>query len=150
MSTTSTKTSITIIIIVSLSLSLCGCCCENHNSGGNSLKLGGIYQAVLGGALIGGIVGYQSDETGEGVAVGAAICGVGELLRQTDELARKEKKHKEQENERTESVIVEIHNSNGSITPVKLKKENSHYIGPKGERYEELPTDEQLKPIYGL
>jgi len=150
MNTTSTKTSVTIILIVSLLLNICGCCSENHNNGGNSLQLSSIYGAALGGALIGGIIGYQSDETGEGVAVGAAILGVGELLRQTDELARKEKKHREHEDESEDPIVVEIHNSNGSITPVKLKKEDSHYIGPKGERYDQLPTEEQLKPIYGL
>jgi len=33
---------------------------------------------------------------------------------------------------------------------VTLKKKGDSYIGPKGERYDELPTEEQLKPIYGL
>jgi hypothetical protein len=148
MDLTSTKTSISIILVVSLLLGLCGCCSENHNNSGNRLELSSIYGAALGGALIGGIIGHQSDETGEGVAIGAAVLGVGELLRQTDNLARKE--HREHEDESAEPVVIEIHNSNGSVTPVKLKKENSHYIGPKGERYEELPTEEQLKPIYGL
>jgi len=146
----SVKTSVPIILIVSLVLSLCGCCSENRSNSGEGLRLSSIYGAALGGALIGGIIGYQSDETGEGAALGAAVLGVGELLRQTDELARKEKKNKEPYNECDETVIIEIHNSNGSITPVKLKKENSHYIGPKGERYEQMPTEEQLKPIYGL
>jgi len=149
MDATSTKTSVTIILIVSLLLNLCGCCSENQSNGDNGLKLSPIYGAALGGALIGGIIGYQSDETGEGVAVGAAVLGVGEFLRQVDELARKEREH-EDEDECEEPVVIEIHNSNGSITPVKLKKEGSAYIGPKGERYEELPTAEQLKPVYGL
>ena len=148
MDLTSTKTSVSIILIVSLLLSLCGCCGENHNNGGNRLELSSIYGAALGGALIGGIIGHQSDETGEGVAIGAAVLGVGEFLRQADNLARKE--HREHEGESAEPVVIEIHNSNGSVTPVKIKKENSHYIGPKGERYEDLPTEEQLKPIYGL
>jgi hypothetical protein len=144
------KTSVTIILILSLLLNLCGCCSENCNEDKNGLQLSSIYGAALGGALIGGIIGYQSDETGEGVAVGATLFGVGELLRQTDELARKERKQKEHEDGCEEPVVIEIHNSNGSVTPVKLKRENSHYIGPKGERYEQMPTEEQLKPIYGL
>lgn len=149
MKTTPQKTTVVILLVVSLVLGLCGCCSENQSDGDNGLKLSPIYGAVLGGALIGGIVGHQSDETGEGVAIGAAVFGVGELLRQTDELARKERKHEEKD-ECEEQVVIEIHNSNGSITPVKLRKDGSAFIGPKGERYEELPTEEQLKPIYGL
>ena len=149
MKTTSQKTSVVILLVVSLVLGLCGCCSECQSDGDNGLKLSPIYGAALGGALIGGIIGYQSDETGEGVAIGAAILGVGELLRQTDELARKERKH-EDKDECEKQVVIEIHNSNGSVTPVELKKEGSIYIGPKGERYEQLPTEEQLKPIYGL
>ncbi len=103
-------------------------------------------KAAIGGAIIGGIVGYQSDEPGEGAAVGAVVLGVGQLLHELDQV-HQEKEHKRKEKEQ---VVVEIHNDNGSITPVKLKKEGSGYIGPKGERYEELPTEEQLKPIYGL
>jgi len=33
---------------------------------------------------------------------------------------------------------------------VVLKKKGSIYVGPNGERYEQLPTEEQLKPVYGL
>lgn len=149
MKTTPKKTSVVILLVVSLILGLCGCCSENQSDGDNGLKLSPIYGAALGGALIGGIIGYQSDETGEGVAVGAVILGVGEFLRQVDELACKEREH-EDEDECEEQVVIEIHNSNGSITPVKLKKDGSAYIGPKGERYEELPSAEQLKEVYGL
>jgi hypothetical protein len=149
MKTTSQKTPVVILFVVSLILGLCGCCCENQSDCDNGLKLNSIYGAALGGAVIGGIIGHQSDETGEGAAVGAVILGVGELLRQTDEQAHKEWEH-EDKGECDEPVVIEIHNSNGSITPVKLKKEGSAYIGPKSERYEELPTEEQLKPIYGL
>ncbi|MGB2862565.1 MAG: glycine zipper family protein [Sedimentisphaerales bacterium] len=142
------KTSVVILLVVSLVPGLCGCCSENQSDCDNGLKLSPIYESTLWGALIGGIVGYQSDETGEGAAVGAAIFGVGELLKQSDR-HHKEKEHKDKD-ECVEEVVVEIRNSNGSITPVELKKEGSIYIGPKGERYEQLPTEEQLKPIYGL
>ncbi|MHC4508909.1 MAG: glycine zipper family protein, partial [Planctomycetota bacterium] len=120
----------------------------HEHEGNGGLKLNPIYTQALTGALIGGIVGYQSEEPGEGAAVGAALLGVGELLHQMDrEHREKEHKHKDC---CPEQVVVEIHNDNGSITPVKLKKEGSTYIGPKGERYEQLPTEEQLKPVYGL
>lgn len=149
MKTSPYKASVVILLVVSLVLGLCGCCSENQSDCEDGLKLTPIYGAALGGALIGGIIGHQSDETKEGVAVGAVVLGVGELLSQLDEMAREEKEH-EDEDECNEPVVIEIHNSNGSITPVKLKRDGTAYIGPKGERYEELPTEEQLKPIYGL
>jgi hypothetical protein len=47
-------------------------------------------------------------------------------------------------------VTVNITNSNGSITPVRLRKQGVGYVGPRGEYYDKLPTEEQLKPIYGF
>ena len=145
---------VAVVFLASSVLVLCGGCCSNCSNDSDcrficwNVPLDSVSCAAVGGAIIGGVIGYQSDETGEGIAVGAAICGVGQLLDEIDEESRKrEKKHKE---ERAEQVIVEIHNSNGSITPVKLKKKGNTYIGPKGEFYEELPTEEQLRPIYGL
>lgn len=149
MNTTIIKNSVTIVLIVSLVLSLGGCGSENHNKDGNGLKLSTIYGAALGGALIGGIIGHQSDETSEGVTLGAVVLGVGEFLRQTDELARKQRKHEDGDGD-VEKVIVEIHNENGSVTPVELTRDGTSYIGPKGEYYTDLPTEEQLKPVYGL
>jgi hypothetical protein len=48
------------------------------------------------------------------------------------------------------TVIVNITNSNGSITPVTLQRSGNVWIGPKGEQYLSIPTAEQLKPIYGM
>ena len=115
------KNTITIILIVSLVLSLGGCGSENHKKQGSGLKLSTIYGAALGGALIGGIIGHQSDETSEGVTLGAVVLGVGEFLRQTDELARKQRRHEEEDGD-VKKVIVEIHNENGSVTPVELEE----------------------------
>jgi len=148
MKTTTQNRLVAVILILSLVLTVCGGC----NEGNGSIKLSPIYSSALMGALVGGIVGYQSDEPGEGAAVGAAIFGVGALLGEMDH-AQKGNGQWTSTRENPEcpkQVIVDIHNDNGSITPVKLKEEGGDYIGPKGERYEELPTEEQLKPIYGL
>jgi hypothetical protein len=148
MSNRKTK-SIALVLIASLLLGLCnGCCCENNRSNNGDLKLHPIFEKAIIGAIIGGVIGYQSHEEGEGAAIGAGLFVVGELLEQSDRQQRKKESiHKEKYSEQT---IVEIHNSNGSITPVKLRKKDGSYIGPKGERYEQLPTEEQLKPLYGL
>ncbi|MGD8500400.1 MAG: hypothetical protein PVJ86_07115 [Phycisphaerales bacterium] len=145
---TTVKNTVAIVLAASFVLGLCSGCNSGCSDGGNGLKISPIYESALWGALIGGIVGHQSEEPGEGAAIGAAIFGVGELLKQSDR-HHKEKEHKHKD-ECVEEVVVEIRNSNGSITSVELKKEGSIYIGPKGERYEQVPTEEQLKPLYGL
>ena len=82
MNLTTHKTPIIVAVVLS-SLLLCGC--------NEELRMSDIYGASLGGALVGGIVGYQSHEEGEGAAIGAAICGIGELLDQLDDLKDKDK-----------------------------------------------------------
>jgi len=141
MKTTAKKTPVVIVLIGSLLPVLCGGCGE--------LLMSPIYSSALGGALVGGIIGYQSGEAAAGALLGGAIFGVGELFKQTDELAKEERNQKDKD-EDAKKVIVEIHNSNGSITPVELKKKGCTYIGPKGEHYKQLPTEKQLAPVYGL
>jgi hypothetical protein len=48
-----------------------------------------------------------------------------------------------------DTVTVLVNNSDGTKTSVTLTKDGSKYIGPKGEYYPSLPTEEQLKLIYG-
>ncbi|MDD5747232.1 MAG: hypothetical protein PHO30_08225 [Candidatus Omnitrophica bacterium] len=47
------------------------------------------------------------------------------------------------------TVTVNIPDTKGGYTPVKLKKTANGYIGPQGEYYEQNPTVEQLKVLYG-
>jgi hypothetical protein len=52
-----------------------------------------------------------------------------------------------------ETTVVWITNDNGSKTSVKLDKVRDpagYYVGPRGEYYSVLPTEEQLRPLYGL
>ena len=144
-----TTKSAAIVLIASLLLGLgSGCCCENTHDNCGPLKLHPVFQAAITGAIVGGIVGYQSHEEGEGAAIGAGLFTIGELLSQSDKHHRKkEREHREPQ---PKDVVVEIRNDNGSITPVRLRKKDGGYIGPKGERYDQIPTQEQLKPLYGL
>jgi len=133
---TSAVIAVTLVMVMALSGGCAG------------MKGSEIYGKALGGALIGGIIGYQSDEATAGALMGAAIVGVGEFLHQADRL---EKKNMNKSTDECEGkIFVDVHNSNGSVTPVQIKKKGDVYIGPKGEQYEELPTGEQLKPIYGM
>lgn len=48
------------------------------------------------------------------------------------------------------TVTVWITNSNGSKTSVELTKHGGWYIGPRGEYYDQMPTNEQLRAVYGF
>ncbi len=48
------------------------------------------------------------------------------------------------------SVIVWITNSNGSKTSVKLRRSGPGFIGPRGEWYPSIPTNTQLRVVYGF
>jgi hypothetical protein len=117
-----------------------------------------IFNAAVIGGVVGGIVGHQSDETEAGIAVGATLFGVGAALAEMDKQHHPPSKeahegisdNKQHEESIRETYIIEIHNSNGSVTPVKIRRKGSVYIGPNNERYDELPTEEQLRPVYGL
>lgn len=50
----------------------------------------------------------------------------------------------------SDTLVINVRNSNGSYTPVTLRREGGTYIGPRGERYLSVPTEEQLKAVYGL
>ncbi len=142
------KKTVPVVLIASLVLGLCGCCEEHRNDGGKPLRLSPIYTSAIIGAIVGGVVGHQSDEPGEGAAVGAALFGVGALFGEIDRQHEKiEHKH---DDGCAEEVVIQVRNDNGSTMPIVLKKKGSTYIGPKGEHYEQLPTQEQLKPLYGL
>jgi len=48
-----------------------------------------------------------------------------------------------------QSITINVPNSNGSFTPVKLVKYQDGYIGPQGEYYPGNPTVDQLRVLYG-
>ncbi len=49
----------------------------------------------------------------------------------------------------SETITINVPNTNGSYTPVTLVRRNNGYIGPQGEYYPGNPTVEQLKLLYG-
>ncbi len=130
MKTTFLRTPMVYALIVALGLSLCGC--------SEGLKWHPVYNAALIGGVVGVIVGHQYDEDCQGAAIGAAIGATGCFLKQVDELAA------------AEEVVVEVASENGSIVPVVLKKKEGTYFCPNGERYNTLPSQKELRVIYGL
>ena len=47
-------------------------------------------------------------------------------------------------------VTVWITNSNGSQSSIRLTKSGPGYLGPRGEWYPSMPTNEQLRVVYGF
>jgi uncharacterized protein YcfJ len=104
----------------------------------------------LAGAGIGAIVGHQSGHTAEGALIGGAVgAGGGYMLGNEGD---KKKTQAEMDNLRQEmnTVTVNVTNSNGSVSPVVLRKQGVGYVGPRGEYYNHLPAPEELKPVYGF
>ena len=98
------------------------------------------------GAVAGAIAGNNIDgiSTGEGAVMGGVVGAVaggahGHQNKRINQLERD-----------ANTQIVNVQNSNGSYTPVELRREGSNWIGPKGEVYTNLPTPGQLSQTYGF
>ena len=105
--------------------------------------------ALLGTAVGAGVGALAGGDT-ESALVGAAVGGgVGYIAGNESD---KKKTQQEIAAVRAEQnvVTVWITNSNGSKVPVRLVKDGPGYIGPRGEHYTTLPTEEQLRPVYGF
>ncbi|MBN1125438.1 MAG: hypothetical protein JXA82_10555 [Sedimentisphaerales bacterium] len=105
--------------------------------------------ALLGaaaGAGIGALAGGDTEATLIGAGVGA---GTGYIIGNESD---KKKTRQDIEAVRAEQnvVTVWITNSNNSRIPVRLTKSGPNYVGPQGEIYTTMPTEEQLKMVYGF
>ena len=90
---------------------------------------GAIAGALVGG-LLGGVMGNQQDA----------------MQRQNESVNQRMNSVEAQAN----TTVVNITNSNGSTTPVVLHRSGNQWVGPRGELYNSLPTEAQLKPVYGF
>lgn len=112
------------------------------------------------GALIGQAAGGNTQATLIGAGVGALAGGiVGGVMDKNDEKKADEAKKTTPQPAATapaaspdaNTTTIWLTNSNGSQTPVRLvRNPDGTYTGPKGEVYTQLPTPEQLKPVYGI
>jgi outer membrane lipoprotein SlyB len=109
---------------------------------------------TLAGAGIGAIIGNQCGSTAVGALIGgAAGAGGGYLIGNEGDKKDARNNTTTQINsvrDEANTVVVNVTNSNGSITPVILRRSGNVYIGPKGEQYTTLPTEETLKGLYGI
>jgi hypothetical protein len=113
------------------------------------------------GAGVGQAIGHNTQSTLIGAGVGAAggyMIGNESDKKKTKaemESFQQQNVQMQQQNAQMQqemsTVTINITNSNGSITPVTLRKQGVVYIGPRGETYPTMPTQEQLKQAgYGF
>ncbi len=138
------KRFVTLVVLAAVAVCVmfsAGCETEAQNS------------ALLGTAIGAGVGALAGGDT-EGALIGGAIGGgVGYMAGNESEKKKTQQKTQQQiaNIQAQQNVItVWITNSNGSQTPVKLTKDGPGYIGPRGERYASMPTEEQLKQVYGM
>jgi uncharacterized protein YcfJ len=106
---------------------------------------------ALGGAGIGALIGNASGgHAAGGALIGAGAGALGGYLIGNEMDKSKTKAEMNAVQQEANTVVVNVTNSNGSITPVILRRSGNMYIGPKGEQYMTLPTAETLKPLYGI
>jgi len=101
---------------------------------------------VLAGAGLGQVIGGNAGATILGAAIGGAA---GYMIGNEEDKshARTERVHMRQE---VDYATVNISNSNGSISLVRLRREGIGYVGMRGEYYDHLPTEDELRPVYGF
>ena len=104
---------------------------------------------TIGGAAAGAAVG---DTKGALIGAGVGAVGgglIGNAMDQNNRLDDVEAQAAAA-NQAANTFTVNITNSNGSVTPVVLRRQGNVWVGPRGEQYPAIPTVEQLKPVYGF
>jgi len=132
------ETGIVILIAAAAGL-LTTAGCQNSAQTGAAL-------GVLAGAGLGQAVGHHAGATVIGAAIGGAA---GYIIGNEDDKQRAdmERIHMRQE---MDYVTVNITNSNGSISRVRLWRDGVGYLGTRGEYYDHLPTQDELRLVYGF
>jgi len=131
-------TTILMVAVVSLGLVIAAGCESDAQTG-----------ALIGGAAGAGIGQLAGGDT-EATLIGAAVgSGAGYILGNEGD---KKKAAADRQSIRQEmnTVMVNVTNSNGSVIQVPLTKQGVGYVGPRGEYYDSLPTQDQLRPVYGF
>ena len=133
------KRFVTLTLWASIALALaCTAGCETDAQTG---ALIGTAVGAAAGQAIGGDTKATLIGAGLGAAGGYMIGGEQDKKKTRGEIAAVRAEQN--------TVTVWITNSNGSQTPVKLLKNGPNYIGPGGEHYNGMPTEEDLKKLYG-
>jgi len=105
--------------------------------------------SVIGG-LMGAGVGQLAGRHTESTLIGAAVgTGAGYIIGNESDKAKTQARMYAMQDD-ISSQLVNVRNSNGSIVLVKLRRQGVGWLGPRGEYYPQLPSSEQLRPVYGF
>jgi hypothetical protein len=128
----------TILVVVVVGL-IFTAGCQNEAQTGAAM-------GTAAGAGIGQMAGGDTESTLIGAAIGG---GIGYIIGNESD---KQNAQAERDRLREEAkyVTVNITNSNGSISQVRLRKHGVGYVGTRGEYYSKLPSEDQLRPVYGF
>ena len=102
------------------------------------------------GALSGAGIGQLAGGDSEATLIGAAVGGAAGYIFGNESDKTREQAERAYMREDMRTVAVNMTNSNGSISQVRLKRHGVGYVGTRGEYYRQLPTEDQLRPIYGF
>jgi len=102
------------------------------------------------GALTGAGVGQIAGRNTESTLIGAAVGGTAGYMLGNESDRKKAQVERAYLREQTDYVTINITNSNSSVSQVRLRKQGVGYVGTRGEYYNHLPTEEQLRPVYGF
>jgi len=134
------KKLMTICVIVAVSLALTFIVgCQSDAQVGSAL-----------GALVGAGIGQLAGGDTEATLIGAAVGGGAGYMLGNEGDKKKAQAEREGLRQEMNTVMVKVTNSNGSIVQVPLRKQGVGYIGTRGEYYATLPTQDQLRPVYGF
>ncbi|HUU18764.1 MAG TPA: glycine zipper domain-containing protein [Sedimentisphaerales bacterium] len=134
------KNLMTILIVAAVSFgSLLIAGCESDAQVGSAI-------GALAGAGIGQLAGGDSEAT----LIGAAVGGTAGYMIGNESDRQKAQAERAYMRQEMNAVAVNITNSNGSVSQVRLRRHGVGYVGTRGEYYHRLPTEDQLRPIYGF
>ncbi len=134
------KNLMTILIVAAVSFgSLLIAGCESDAQVGSAI-------GALAGAGIGQLAGGDSEAT----LIGAAVGGTAGYMLGNESERQKAQAERAYMRQEMNTVAVNITNSNGSVSQVRLRRHGVGYVGTRGEYYHRLPTEDQLRPIYGF
>ena len=116
--------------------------------------LGGCESSGQTGALIGTLagagIGQLAGGSTESTLIGAAVGGGAGYIVGSEQDKKKAAAERELIRQEMNIVVVNVTNSNGSITQVRLTRDGVGYRGSRGEYYPTLPPEDQLRPVYGF
>ena len=134
------KSLVTILIVIAMSFgSLFVAGCESDAQVGSAI-----------GALTGAGIGQLAGGNAESTLVGAAVGGTAGYMIGNESDKKKAQAERAYLRQEMNTVLVKISNSNGSMIQVPLRKQGVGYVGTRGEYYSTLPTEDQLRPVYGF